>query len=211
MKLVIVADDISKEEFLSIGFQENIKITWLKNSMDLNNNLDADAVIDLLFNNDESRISLLNTFMPRPVIINSVVNTLGEINDHFIRINGWPGFLNREIVEAACTIDENKKEAEKIFKSLGRKTEWIKDVPGFITARIISMIINEAFLALEEKVSSKTEIDTAMKLGTNYPFGPFEWTEKIGAKNILDLLNVLSKKEKRYQPAPLLIKEAKEK
>ena len=42
------------------------------------------------------------------------------------------------------------------------------------------MIINEAFLALQEGVSTKEEINTAMKLGTNYPLGPFEWVEKIG-------------------------------
>ena len=40
------------------------------------------------------------------------------------------------------------------------------------------------FLQLGENVSTRDEIDTAMKLGTNYPFGPFEWAEKIGLKNI---------------------------
>ena len=48
------------------------------------------------------------------------------------------------------------------------------DIPGFISARVVSMIINEAYFALEEEVSSKEEIDTAMKLGTNYPYGPFD-------------------------------------
>ncbi len=44
----------------------------------------------------------------------------------------------------------------------------------------MAMIINEAWHALAEEVSTKNEIDTAMKLGTNYPYGPFEWAEKIG-------------------------------
>ena len=56
--------------------------------------------------------------------------------------------------------------------------------PGFITARVIAMIINEAFFALQENVSSKEEIDTAMRLGTNYPYGPFEWTKLIGIDKI---------------------------
>ena len=43
-----------------------------------------------------------------------------------------------------------------------------------------------AYLALEEHVSTKEEINTAMKLGTNYPFGPFEWANAIGANNILN-------------------------
>ncbi len=46
-----------------------------------------------------------------------------------------------------------------------------------------------------------------MKLGTNYPFGPFEWSEIIGLRKIHDLLMALSETDKRYTPAPLLIKD----
>jgi 3-hydroxybutyryl-CoA dehydrogenase len=49
-----------------------------------------------------------------------------------------------------------------------------------------------------------------MKLGTNYPYGPFEWSKKIGLKNIAALLSELSLTENRYLPAGLLLKEAKE-
>ena len=69
---------------------------------------------------------------------------------------------------------------------------------GFIAARIIAMIINEAYYALEENVSTKEQIDIAMKLGTNYPYGPFEWSEKIGIEKIYLLLEKLSVQNKRY-------------
>jgi 3-hydroxybutyryl-CoA dehydrogenase len=87
---------------------------------------------------------------------------------------------------------------------LGRKTEWVPDVAGFITPRVVATVINEAFLALEENVSVETEIDTAMKLGTNYPYGPFEWGQKIGLQNIHSLLDALSKEQIRYKPSKLL-------
>jgi 3-hydroxybutyryl-CoA dehydrogenase len=45
------------------------------------------------------------------------------------------------------------------------------------------------------------EIDTAMKLGTNYPYGPFEWGQRIGLTRIVSLLNVLSMTNARYKPA----------
>jgi 3-hydroxybutyryl-CoA dehydrogenase len=61
---------------------------------------------------------------------------------------------------------------------------------------------------LNEKVSTKEEIDVAMKLGTNYPYGPFEWSEKIGLKNIYELLFTLSRTSPRYEPAGLLKKVA---
>ena len=78
------------------------------------------------------------------------------------------------------------------------------DKPGLVSARIISMIINEAYFAFEQKVSTKEEIDTALKLGTNYPMGPFEWSRKIGLSEIRRLLEKLSLEDARYTPAPLL-------
>jgi 3-hydroxybutyryl-CoA dehydrogenase len=57
-------------------------------------------------------------------------------------------------------------------------------------------------------VSSREEIDTAMKLGTNYPYGPFEWTRKIGPQQVAGLLELLSVDQSRYKPAASLKKEA---
>lgn len=208
MKLAVVANDKLKAELLATGPQEEVEFTWLTSVGELMNHRDADGVINLLFENNAEEIKLLNEFLPKPVIINSILITLHEINLPFIRINGWSTFLKRETAEAASGNEENKIAAELIFTSLKRKAEWVPDITGFISPRVVAMIINEAYFALDEKVSTKKEIDTAMKLGTNYPYGPFEWAERIGLKNILALLNKLSLKEKRYQPAPLLIKEA---
>jgi len=208
MKLVVVANESLKEELISVSPLANVEWVWLNSIDELNAKDDADAVIDLLFSNKEAELKLLKEFLPRPVIVNSVLLTLKEINHPFIRINGWPTFLKREIAEAACSNEAGKMAGEKVFSAIGRKVEWVPDIAGFISPRVIAMIINEAYFALEEKVSTKEEIDTAMKLGTNYPFGPFEWADKIGLKNVFDLLNSLSEKEKRYRPAPLLIKEA---
>ena len=69
------------------------------------------------------------------------------------------------------------------------------------------MIINEAFFALGEDISSKTEIDIAMKLGTNYPFGPFEWADLIGLDKIAQLLDACYLKDERYAIAPALRRE----
>ena len=142
-----------------------------------------------------------------PVFINSVCYTLKERNhnSNVIRINGWTGFLNRSIWEIAGSVNQNHN---AIINQLGKKYTLLADEPGFISARIIAMIINEGFFAKGEKVSTEDEIDIAMKLGTNYPKGPFEWLREIGIKNIYNLLYILSKNDKRYSPAPLLQSEA---
>jgi 3-hydroxybutyryl-CoA dehydrogenase len=111
-------------------------------------------------------------------------------------------------VEAACHANFPKEIADKVFSYLGKTTEWVPDIAGFISARVVATIINEAYFTLDEQVSTKEEIDTAMKLGTNYPYGPFEWSEKIGLKNIYNLLSRLANEQKRYELAALLIKEA---
>ena len=143
----------------------------------------------------------------QPVILNSVAATLKELQtgSNVVRINGWNSFLSRNIWEVAGAITD---ETTKILTAVNKQYIEVEDEPGLIAARVIAMIINEAYFALGQEVSSKEEIDTAMKLGTNYPFGPFEWSRIIGVKNIYELLLVLSKNDKRYLPAPLLQTEA---
>lgn len=142
-------------------------------------------------------------FSKKPVFIHSVIDTLSQLKtpENISRINAWPGFLQLNLWEAASN-DEQK--IQPVIEALGQKIIFVKDEPGFVAARVISMIVNEAFYAVGERVSTQKEIDLAMKLGTNYPNGPFEWAQKIGVKNIYELLETLSKKEKRYLPAPAL-------
>ena len=210
MWLVVLANEQLKEELLSTGINDNCKIDWINSSKELSSYADADAVIDLLFEHNGYDSSHLSGFLKRPVFVNSMKKTIVEIGLPVIRINAWPGFLKRNVAEVCCNNDAYKNEAEKILGLLNRKAEWVADIKGFISARVVSMIINEAYFALQENVSSKEEIDIAMRLGTNYPYGPFEWSKRIGLKNIAALLTELSITEKRYQPASLLLKEAKE-
>jgi len=172
-------------------------------------NFTPDAFFDLGFTAGNDRVNFLKT-LKTPVIVNSVTETLNTIQAPFIRINAWAGFFKREIVEA-CTLDDSLKEKiEPIFTALNKKIKWLPDTVGFITPRIIAMIINEAYHALGDGVSTKEEIDTAMKLGTNYPYGPFEWASLIGLRNIELLLNNLGTINQKYFPATALINETKE-
>ena len=210
MRLVVLTNEQLKEELLSTGINDNCNIDWVNSSNELLSFADADAVIDLLFEQNGYDSSYLRGFLKKPVFVNSMNKTISEIGFPVIRVNAWPEFLKRNVAEVCTNNEVNKNEAEKILSLINRKAEWVPDVKGFISARVVSMIINEAYYALEEKVSTKEEIDIAMKLGTNYPYGPFEWSKKIGLKNIAVLLTELSLTEKRYQPASLLLKESKE-
>jgi 3-hydroxybutyryl-CoA dehydrogenase len=207
MQLAVLANVELKEEFLACGIHEACKIEWFSSTNELAQT-HADAVFDLLFEINGYDVSYLRTFSDKPIFVNSVTRTIKEIGMPFFRINGWPGFLKRELAEVSCADGSQRKSADDILSLINRKAEWVPDITGFVSARVVSMIINEAYLAKEEDVSTKEEIDIAMKLGTNYPYGPFEWAKKIGLKNIADLLSALRKHEKRYEPSKLLLTEA---
>ncbi len=210
MRLAILCNDkAQKKELIADGIFTEHDIYWVQSVKHFEKHIDV--FFDLEFVNDITRVNELKQFLPQLVFVNSVENSLNEINAPFIRINAWPTFMQSNILEASCADPKLKIEAEKVFQYLKKEVEWIADVPGFVTPRIICMIINEAYFTLQAGVSSKHEIDIAMKLGTNYPYGPFEWAEKIGLKKILALLEKLSVHQQRYKPCDLLLQEAADK
>ena len=80
----------------------------------------------------------------------------------------------------------------------------------YIFARCLAAILNEAALALDEGVASRDDIDTAMKLGTNYPKGPLAWSEEIGLRTVRGLLTELNSTNApgRYPPARWFLENA---
>jgi 3-hydroxybutyryl-CoA dehydrogenase len=58
----------------------------------------------------------------------------------------------------------------------------------YIFARVLGGVINEAMWAMTEGVANAQDIDTAMKLGMNFPHGPLEWAAEIGIENVHNLL-----------------------
>jgi 3-hydroxybutyryl-CoA dehydrogenase len=205
MKIILLANDEQKAELLAQQPGMPAELVW-RNELSLADLPAADACIDLLFDDTAERLNQLQRLASPIVIINSMMQLSDELTG-FARINGWNTFLKRPVIEATGPAALQQKTSE-IFSLFNKKTEWVADISGFISARVVASVINEAFFALDEKVSSKEEIDIAMKLGTNYPYGPFEWSKRIGIKKIYNLLNHLSEQQKRYEPSVLLKKEA---
>jgi 3-hydroxybutyryl-CoA dehydrogenase len=166
---------------------------------------DADFCIDLDFVPEEARLAALSRMLPCPVIVNEVTTTMAEMGHPFIRINGWPGMLERSVHELSVPDTAAAAQVARLYES-GCSFRLAPDLPGMITARILAVLINEAWYTWQEGVSSKEEIDTAMRLGTNYPLGPFEWGTRIGLNRVVDLLEVMSRSDIRHIPAASLKK-----
>lgn len=96
------------------------------------------------------------------------------------------------------------------FQQQGKKVLQIADYPGLLVWRTVAMLINEALDALQKGVASAEDIDTAMRLGVNYPRGPLVWGESLGWGRVLRLLENLQQHygEERYRPCSLLRQKA---
>ncbi len=201
MHIQIRASEEQKQLLIQKKINSEIKISWFETTI-----VDADAYVDLIF---EDETDVFAGMLTKIVLVNSIIKTCTSLPTDYCRINAWNGFLEKEKIEAATLNLDLKPSFEKILLGLGFEVMFVPDIVGFVSLRAISMIINEAYFGLEDEISTKNDIDTAMKLGTNYPFGPFEWAEKIGLSNIAKLLIELSKTDSRYTPSNLLLQEAK--
>ncbi|MGW0967584.1 3-hydroxyacyl-CoA dehydrogenase [Streptomyces sp. NPDC002516] len=108
------------------------------------------------------------------------------------------------------TAPQTLSEAIGLFQALGKDVSVIGDCPGMIVARTVARIVDLAYDAVAKGVATEEDIDTAMRLGVNYPLGPFEWSRRLGASWSYDVLDELHVRDPsgRYAPSLALYRDA---
>ncbi|MGB0849207.1 MAG: 3-hydroxyacyl-CoA dehydrogenase family protein, partial [Thiolinea sp.] len=98
------------------------------------------------------------------------------------------------------------EKAQHCLQTLGFNAQQIADVPGLVVARTIAMLINEAADAVHQGVCDQAGADAAMKMGVNYPAGPFEWLAQWSVSEVVILLDSLDDwyRGERYRVSPWL-------
>ena len=132
-----------------------------------------------------------------------------KYRNRLVGISAFPTLVDRPLVEVAPTVFSPKETLEvvhRFFHSLGKELALVQDRVGLVLTRILCQVINEASFALQEEIASPQDLDTAMKLGTNYPLGPVEWADKIVLNQVVAVLSALERdlQEDRYRTSPLL-------
>jgi 3-hydroxybutyryl-CoA dehydrogenase len=201
-----------KQKFLLLDYEV---ICVDENTKNLIKEGSFDMIFDLNFDdNPKNGLDYYLSLTKTPVFICAVKSSLAQICENnnanisfpLYGINSIESFINRSLLEV--TIYQNTD--EDVLKNYMQKLNWeyklVKDRVGMVTPRVICMIINEACYTLQEGTASMADIDISMKLGTNYPFGPFEWADKIGIVNVYQILAAIYKdtKDERYKICPLL-------
>jgi 3-hydroxybutyryl-CoA dehydrogenase len=173
-------------------------------------NMSVDLVIDLSLDEHPERAALYAAHPQVPVLACLVKITAAELQqyaagnsiDHIYGCNLLPGFISMPVLEIAAA-------PEALMQQLGWIYESITPTIGMVTPRVICMIINEAYFTAEEGTASREDIDISMKLGTNYPMGPFEWSKKIGIRHVYEVLHAVYEHtgNERYKVCSLLQQE----
>lgn len=126
------------------------------------------------------------------------------IGMHFM--NPVPVMKLVEIIRGIATSDECYSAIRDLSLDIDKSPVEVRDVPGFISNRVLQIMINEAIYCLYEGVATVEDIDTVMKLGMNHPMGPLQLADFIGLDTVLAIMETMYEgyADCKYRPCPLL-------
>jgi 3-hydroxybutyryl-CoA dehydrogenase len=147
------------------------------------------------------RDALMKAGPSTTIVANCFPYTVTETTSTLRQISRVAGFSllgdprETRLVEVAGGLDTDPgavQTALALFGALGKAPVAIGDGPGGIFGRVVSSLANEAAAALDDAIATAADIDTAMKLGVNYPYGPLEWADRLGLDVVLQTMRVLN-------------------
>lgn len=113
-----------------------------------------------------------------------------------------------ELVRGVRTSQATVDKGIELSRTIGKEFVVVNDSPGFVTTRIIAMLVNEGAFEYSENLASKEDIDKALKLGGNFPMGPLTLGDLIGLDTVVNIMDTLadSYRDPKFRAAPILRK-----
>lgn len=113
-----------------------------------------------------------------------------------------------EIIRGAKTTDATIDAARALVAEAGKDSIVVNDSPGFVTNRVMMLMVNEAMFLVHEGVATVQDVDRLFKTCFGHKMGPLETADLIGLDTVLRSLDVIYDElnDSKYRPCPLLKK-----
>ncbi|RLG71634.1 MAG: 3-hydroxybutyryl-CoA dehydrogenase [Methanobacteriota archaeon] len=197
-------------------------LSRIRGTTDLSELRDSDIIIEAVFEDVEVKKSLfkeLDELCPEKTIFATNTSSIPITDlasatkrpDRFIGMhfmNPVPIMRLVEIIRGMKTSDETVQKIRELAVEMGKTPVEVNDYPGFVSNRLLMLMINEAAYCLMEGVATREAIDNVMTLGMNHPMGPLRLADLIGLDVCLSIMETLYKgfSDPKYRPCPLLRK-----
>lgn len=215
--------DKQLEKWAITTAEKKMILSRIHTANDWNDLSDCDMVIETVtedLENKQQVFQQLDKICKEEAILASNTSTLSlseiasatnradrTIGLHFLHPLGEIDLV--EIVRGVRTSEKTFQEAKRFVSDvIELKGILVYESPGFVSTRLICVLINEALHTLSEHVASAEDIDTAMKIGYNFKYGPLEMCDRFGLDSVLTALEQLFHEygELKYRPSYLLKK-----
>jgi 3-hydroxybutyryl-CoA dehydrogenase len=216
MNILVIGEQINLTECRQ-KFGDKHEYSWVEEHRDAEKFLQSNGLVFDFIIDEEPHQFEIYCENSTTVFLNTCKVSLGElvqlvgrpISSRIFGFNGFPTFLIRDLMEVCLWNPDDEHVLKKICEELKTDFLLVDDRVGLVTPRVICMIINEAYYTVQDGTASRADVDMAMKLGTNYPYGPFEWCNRIGINHVYELIEALydDTQDERYKICPLLKKE----
>ncbi|RED60395.1 3-hydroxyacyl-CoA dehydrogenase family protein [Cohnella lupini] len=218
--------DRQMERWAITGAEKKLTLNRLHMETSLQHLSDCELVIETISEDLDSKKDVfqqLDRIVPQDTVLASNTSTLSltelagasqfperVIGMHFV----YPAVridvveIIRGLQTSDSTFDKTKRFTEEVLNKSG---VMVYESPGFVTTRLICLLINEALHLLEEGVASPEDIDSAMSIGYQFQHGPLEMADRFGLDSVLAALDRMFREygELKYRPSFLLKKKVR--